>query len=385
MPDNGCVTPDDVLAAIRTHPSDPTDRVAVDATDRLLLDEATPLLEGLGEGEVAIIDDRSGAITLTLVLGYDVAGVRVVQDLASAEATLGFNAESLGATESFTSHQLSSDAFTGVKLVLWQLPRSIAATREITEAIATSAHPDVAVLAGGRVKHMTRAMNEVLAESFTSVHATLGRQKSRALVARGPRGAQTPSSFPVHAQVAVPGPGGERVVEVAAHGAVFNGTDLDHGTRLMLANVDLGDANDIVDLGCGSGIVASAAALAAPEAQIIATDDSDAAVRSAGATARANGVRARVRLLRDDAVASLPDASVDVVLLNPPFHAGASVDTGISKRLIEQAARILRPGGKLWCVWNSHLENKPTLERAVGSTRQAARDKKFTVTVSRRR
>ncbi|SDS24027.1 16S rRNA (guanine1207-N2)-methyltransferase [Paraoerskovia marina] len=379
------MTPDDVLAAIRTHPSDPTDRVAVDATDRLLLDEAAPLLAGLGEGEVAVVDDRSGALTLSLALGYDVAGVRVIQDLASAEATLAFNAVELDAATSYTSHQLTPDAFAGVKLVLWQLPRSVAATREVAEAVASSAHPDVTVLAGGRVKHMTRTMNEVLAESFDDVHATLGRQKSRALVARGPHGERTTSTYPVRAHVEVPGPGTSRQLEVAAHGAVFNGTDLDHGTRLLLSTVILGDAVDVVDLGCGSGIVGTTVALAAPEAQVVATDDSDAAVRSAGATARANGVRARVRLLRDDAAASLPDGSADLVLLNPPFHAGASVDTGIAKRLIEQAARILRPGGTLWCVWNSHLEYKGTLERVVGSTRQAARDKKFTVTVSRRR
>lgn len=379
------MTPDDVLAAIRTLPSDPTDRVAVDATDRLLLDEAAPLLDGLGEGQVAVVDDRCGALTLTLVAGYDVAGVRVVQDLASAEAALAYNAAALEVGDRFTPHQLTAEAFAGVRLVLWQLPRSLAATREVAEAIATAAHPDVTVLAGGRVKHMTRAMNEVLAESFDDVHATLGRQKSRALVARGPHGTQTASTYPLRAEVTVPGPGGERDVVVAAHGAVFNGTDLDHGTRLLLAHADLGEARDVVDLGCGSGIVATTVALALPEAQIVATDDSDAAVRSAGATARANGVRARVRLLRDDAVASLPDASVDVVLLNPPFHAGAAVDTGIARRLIEQAARVLRPGGTLWCVWNSPLGYRPVLDRAVGSTRQIARDSKFTVTASRRR
>jgi 16S rRNA (guanine1207-N2)-methyltransferase len=36
-------------------------------------------------------------------------------------------------------------------------------------------------------------------------------------------------------------------------------------------------------------------------------------------------------------------------------------------------------------VWNSALQYRPVLERVVGPTRQVARDRKFTVTVSTKR
>jgi 16S rRNA (guanine1207-N2)-methyltransferase len=36
-------------------------------------------------------------------------------------------------------------------------------------------------------------------------------------------------------------------------------------------------------------------------------------------------------------------------------------------------------------VWNSHLQYRGALERLVGPTRQIARDRKFTVTVSTRK
>ena len=45
----------------------------------------------------------------------------------------------------------------------------------------------------------------------------------------------------------------------------------------------------------------------------------------------------------------------------------------------------LASGGELWCVWNSHLRHRPLLERLVGTTRQVARNPKFTVTASTRR
>ena len=168
-----------------------------------------------------------------------------------------------------------------------------------------------------------------------------------------------------------------------AHGGVFAGTSVDRGTRLLLERIpELPRAAAILDLGCGSGLLATAAALAQPHAAVTATDRSDAAVRSTLLTSAANG--ARVTALRDDAAASVADGSIDVVLLNPPFHADAAVHTGLAHRMFEAAGRVLRPGGELWSVWNGHLRYRAALERAVGPTRQVARDATFTVTASRR-
>jgi 16S rRNA (guanine1207-N2)-methyltransferase len=80
-----------------------------------------------------------------------------------------------------------------------------------------------------------------------------------------------------------------------------------------------------------------------------------------------------------------PDRSAELILLNPPFHVGATVHAGIAEKLFDEAARVLKPGGELWTVWNSHLAYRATLERTVGPTRQLGRNAKFTVTVSVRR
>jgi 16S rRNA (guanine1207-N2)-methyltransferase len=61
------------------------------------------------------------------------------------------------------------------------------------------------------------------------------------------------------------------------------------------------------------------------------------------------------------------------------------VHTGLAERLFRDAARVLRPGGELWTVYNSHLAYRPTLQSVIGSTREVVRDSKFTVTASRRR
>ena len=143
-------------------------------------------------------------------------------------------------------------------------------------------------------------------------------------------------------------------------------------------------ATTAVDLGCGTGLIASALARDRATLSVLATDQSSAAVSSTAATAAANGLSERVTVIRDDAMSTLPDASVDLILCNPPFHIGTSVHAGAAVKLFDAAGRVLAPGGELWTVFNTHLAYDRALTRAVGPTRVVGRNAKFTVTVSRR-
>ncbi|WP_232806996.1 class I SAM-dependent methyltransferase [Geodermatophilus chilensis] len=369
-----------VFEALRREPDvEAPDLVAVDATDRLLLDEAADLLAGAGPGEVAVVDDSYGALTLGAV-ATGARDVRVHQDLLVGELALARNAERTGLTGTYRSLPLGPGLADGVRLVLAKAPKSLDALRELTEVVAASAAPGVTLLVGGRVKHMTHAMNDVLAIGFTDVSATLARQKSRVLVARGSRPGVT-SSFPRRQEHPDLG------LTVCAHGAAFAGTKVDAGTRALLAALPrmAPAARTALDLGCGTGVLATALALTRPELTVLAGDQSAAAVASAGETAAANGVAERVRVVRDDAASSVPDASVDLVVCNPPFHLGAAVVTGAADRLFAAAGRVLRPGGQLWCVYNNRLPHCAALRRLVGPTQVAGSDRHFTVTVSTRR
>jgi 16S rRNA (guanine1207-N2)-methyltransferase len=355
------------------------DLVAVDATDRLLLDEAADLLVTCRPGEVAVVDDNYGALTLEAVALHGAADVRVHQDLLVGELALAGNAERTGLAGCYRQLPLSAELVDGARVVLVQAPKGLEALREIAEVVAASAAPDVTLLVGGRVKHMTHAMNDVLGASFSDVSATLARQKSRVLVARGPR--PGPSSFPRRQEHPDLG------LTVCAHGAAFAGTKIDIGTRALLGSLDrmAPSAGTSLDLGCGTGVLAAALARSRPGLDVLAVDQSAAAVASATATAAVNGLGNRIRVLRDDAAASLPDRSVDLVACNPPFHLGAAVVTTAADRLFAAAGRVLRPAGELWTVYNSALRHKPTLTRLVGPTHVVDRTPKFTVTVSTRR
>jgi 16S rRNA (guanine1207-N2)-methyltransferase len=359
---------------------------AWDATDSLLLDTAAEHLPG--NGNVTVIGDRYGALTLslaqTLSAGQTLSAagspdaittgtVRVHQDLVTGEKALRNNAASLG-VDVFEQLPLGPSLLTGARLVLMQLPRTLAELEEAADAVARYASPDVVLLAGGRIKHMSLGMNDVLARCFEDVEPQLARQKSRVLVARTPKVRTGPLPYPIVEENA------ELGLTVCAHGAVFSGTRLDIGTRFLLTFLpEMVSAPRAVDLGCGTGILAAMYARSNPDAQVTATDRSAAAVASATCTAEANGLSDRIRVVQDDAMESLPDASAGLILLNPPFHLGASVHAGAGIKLFKAAARVLEPGGELWTVFNSHLPYLPALERLIGRTTVQGRNTKFTV------
>lgn len=375
---SGWILPELDLARLRRWPDVEAENLyAADAADRLLLDSAATLLAGFQGSQIAVVNDHYGALTLSLAAtGF--TGLRVHQDPLSAARALDNNARLLG-LGGYTHSPLGPELFTGVRLVLMQLPRSLDALEETAAVIAAAAATEVTVLAGGRDKHMSPAMNQVLGTAFASVSAGLGRQKARVLTATVPRD-DVGSRFPLKEEydVGLPAP-----LRIVAFGGTFGGAKLDTGTRFLLpALAGARAARRAVDLGCGNGTIAAYLALSRPDLAVLATDQSESAVASARATAEANGVSGRVTVQRDDALSALPGSSEEFIVLNPPFHIGNAVHAGIAHKLFADAGRVLAPGGELWTVWNSHLAYKPALNRLVGPTREVARNPKFTVTVS---
>jgi 16S rRNA (guanine1207-N2)-methyltransferase len=321
----------------------------LDAADRLILDESLPVIGGaavvvVGSVELAKAARLRGAAT-----------VRVSDDADAA------------------TEELATGLFDGAEVVLLRLPKSLAALERVATLIAGSAPRDVVVFAGGRLKYMTIAMNEVLLRSFGRLDVTHARQKSRVLVAREPRATATANPTPRY--------DAQLDLWVGAVGGVFAGSSVDIGTRALLAVFDrLPSYETAVDFGCGTGILAAALKRRRPDARVIATDISAVAVESASQTATANELD--IEVIRDDLLSSQADASVDLVVLNPPFHDGGAISTDTAIAMFGAAARVLKPGGQLWTVYNSHLDYRNALGRAVGPTTQITRDAKFTVTAS---
>ncbi|MBC8135856.1 MAG: peptide chain release factor N(5)-glutamine methyltransferase [Fibrella sp.] len=90
---------------------------------------------------------------------------------------------------------------------------------------------------------------------------------------------------------------------------------------------DSGDTVNILDLCTGSGCIAVAVAIHAPDAHITATDISPSALTVACSNAERHGVADRVRFLQGDLFAPLPSGiQFAVIASNPPYIAPNEIE-----------------------------------------------------------
>jgi 16S rRNA (guanine1207-N2)-methyltransferase len=321
----------------------------LDAADRLILDESAELLVG----------------ATVVVLGST--------DLAAAAIARGASTVRVSDDTDPSTDDLVPELFAGADVVLVRLPKALSALEHAARLIASSAPTRVVVVSGGRLKYMTVGMNEVLLHSFARLDVSLARQKSRVLIAREPIALDAEPVARVH--------DADLDLWVGAVGGVFAGASVDIGTRVLLAVFDqLPGYETAIDFGCGTGILAADLKRRRPTARVVASDVSAVAIASARVTAAANGLD--VEVVRDAGLSLQSDASAELIVLNPPFHDGGAVSIDAALAMFTEAGRVLKPGGQLWTVWNSHLGYTGALVRTVGPSIRVGRNPKFTVTAS---
>ncbi len=161
--------------------------------------------------------------------------------------------------------------------------------------------------------------------------------------------------FAVDRRVLVPRPETELVVELAVD-----------ALRTRVGN---GRPPLVADVGTGSGAIAVAIAKEMPEARVIATDRSEAALEIAPANAARHGVDGRIEFRNGDGCAPLAGTGAfDVIASNPPYVRSGEMKTlapevreweprwalesgaegmDVTAPLVEDAFELLAPGGSL--------------------------------------
>lgn len=102
------------------------------------------------------------------------------------------------------------------------------------------------------------------------------------------------------------------------------------------------DAERILDLGCGSGIVAVTLALERPRATVVAIDLSPGALTLSRENARRHGVLGRVHLAGSDWLAAVGSAGFELAVSNPPY---VSLE---ERESLPESVRSFEPHGALF-------------------------------------
>jgi len=149
-------------------------------------------------------------------------------------------------------------------------------------------------------------------------------------------------------------PSAEMELTVELHGrqftfrtdaGVFSPNFIDRGTRLLLRSLPLPLKGDVLDWGAGYGPLGIVVAALSPAARVTMVEVNERAAGLAQINVELNRVT-NAEVLAGDAFQVLGEREYDVILTNPPIHAGKSVVTA----LIEDARRRLREGGEFRMV-----------------------------------
>jgi len=146
----------------------------------------------------------------------------------------------------------------------------------------------------------------------------------------------SPQQYPAHGLWTQPG--------------IFSWDRIDAGSALLLQHLPKFTGRG-ADLGCGLGMLASAA-LTSTSVESITLVDTD---RRAVAMAKRNITDPRAAFLWTDVRQHLPLTALDFIVMNPPFHDAGMEDQTLGQTFITRAAALLKTGGKCWLTANRHL------------------------------
>lgn len=296
-------------------------------------------------------------------------------------------------------------------LVLLKIPKHLAMLEFQITQLNQYLPENSLIIAGGMVKNLAKSYQQLFENLASDTRTSLAVKKARLIFAKTVKNTKQQEwlngKYPKQIQVDCAKQQWLSInkkiqhINIFNHANVFSQDKLDGASRLLIQQLPSSDeAKNIIDLGCGNGILGTCAAILNPNAQIHFYDESFMATASAALTyeenvsekqsaANANYVwgdsiqQAGSHQL-DNQASTIGDNSADMVLLNPPFHQLHTVGDHIADMMINDAHRVLKTGGELWLVGNRHLGYHKRLTQLFGGHKIIASDRRFVVLKTRK-
>lgn len=163
---------------------------------------------------------------------------------------------------------------------------------------------------------------------------------------------------------------------------LFSPREIDAGTRLLLAQVEVAADADCLDLGCGYGPIGLTLAALAPRGQTLMVDKDFVAVDFANRNAARNRLGNARAQLSNGLDQIDPALRFDLIASNVP----AKVGRELLALLLHDARARLRPGGRLYLVSINGLRQflKRNLTEVFGNYDKLKQGAHYTVALAER-
>jgi len=139
---------------------------------------------------------------------------------------------------------------------------------------------------------------------------------------------------------------------------IFAADRIDEGTALLLSALPaLPPSANVLDFGCGSGVIGAAVRAASPGVALALLDNDAVALAAAGENVPG------AQLILGDRLGDAGKAAYDAILSNPPLHRGIALDHAQLEQLVIGAPKHLRAGGLLQVV----VQRRVPLDRLLAT------------------
>lgn len=346
---------------------------AWDAADEYLLNHIAESNLLRDSSRVLILNDGFGALTVAL---NDFSPVAISDSWLSQQSTrLNFTENKLSLEKIELRNSLDWPA-ESVDVVLIKVPKTLALLDDQLLRLQPLLKPKTTVVAAGMVKAMPASVWKLIERYLGETKPSLAKKKARLIfIALEIKHEKLAHPYPVYYQLE------DTNYLIANHANVFSRDSLDIGTRFLLEHLPKNtEPKDIVDLGCGNGIVGLLLARDNPLAHLHFVDESYMAVASAKENFNhAFAETKQADFYITDGLTNFKADSMGLIVCNPPFHQQSTVGNQIALTMFQQSRRVLKKGGELRVIGNRHLGYHIDLKRLFGRCDVIASNKKFVI------
>ncbi len=345
---------------------------AWDAADEYLLNDVAAKIVTWKNPRVLIVNDSFGALAVAL---HSVKPALVSDSYISQLSTrenLALNQFNEKEVSFFNSLEYPQQLF---DLVLIKAPKTLAFLEDILLRLQAVLKSDTQVIVAGMVKNLTPSVWQMLERLVGKTVPSRAVKKARLIFSMpDPQRTIINNPYPLCYQLE------NTTYKLCNHANVFSHQRLDIGTRFFLQHLPQDKKyQQVVDLGCGNGVVGLVFAARNADAQLYFVDESFMAVASARLNFTAAFQDRYARFQVSDTLDDFAADSIDLVLCNPPFHQQSALADHIATRMFKQAKSKLSNNGELWVIGNRHLAYHVSLKKYFSTVELLASNAKFTI------